>query len=173
MALHRGDGGLSALPQVETSRPSPANQGQPHLPHHLPGDDPGHHPPPHDSQPSGDWYRPADDPHLCPGLSHPRPLEVQAAVAREDLHGLHQLADEAPGGPPPGVLKSPLTITLTIIIIIIIIIQHSRIPYFILLILTLHRMFYINSYVRFVLRLFHIFYSKLCQCNRLNNSISY
>ena len=112
MVVHRSDGGLSPLPQVETPRPPQAHQGQPHLPHRLPGDDAGHHPPPHDSQPGGDRHRPADDPHLGPRLSPPGPLEVQAPVGGEDHHGLHQLADEAAGGFPSGVMRPHLTFTI-------------------------------------------------------------
>ena len=105
VALHRGDSGLSAIPQMEASRATQAHQSQPDLSDHLPDDDPCHHPAADDSQPSGDWHRPADDPDLGASLPPAGPLEVKAEVVGENLHRLHQLADEAAGGAASAVLR--------------------------------------------------------------------
>ena len=100
MALSRCLSPLPPLPQMEVPRAAQTYPGQPGVPHHLPGHDPGHHHPPHGGQSRGDRHRTPHDPHLSPRVPGAGQMEDQAQVAGEDHHRHQQLADEAPGGDP-------------------------------------------------------------------------
>ena len=80
---------LPAIPALEGAQPGQADQGQPDLPHRVPGVDRRHHRAAHDCQARGNGHWPGYDTDSCSRVYRLHCLDQQAQVRGQDDRFLH------------------------------------------------------------------------------------